>query len=364
MNRSVYFAFLCVIGAIAAEAPSAPPTISTVAGTGRKGYSGDGGPAVRAELNMPFDVAFDKNDNLYISDTMNHCIRRVDARARTIETFAGDGTKGFAGDGGPAAKAKLNEPYGLAIDESGNVYLVDRLNNRIRKVDATTGTIATVAGNGTKVYSGDGGPAIAAGLVEPNGIALDRHGRLYIADVRGNRVRMVDTAMGTIQTFAGTGEPKDAGDGGPATNAAVWGPRAVDIAPDGSIYILEREGNRLRKVDAKTGFIATVAGTGAKGYSGDGGAAINATFNGPKEMAVDSAGNIVIVDTENHAARRIEIASGTIRTVAGTGTKGNEGDGGPATAARLGRPHGAAFSSQGILFLGDTENHRIRRVGQ
>ncbi len=363
MNRSVSFAVLCMIGSIAADEPRAPKSISTVAGIGRGGYAGDGGPAVRAELNMPFDVVFDKSDNLYISDTMNHCIRRVDSRTGTIETFAGDGTKGSTGDGGGAAKAKLNEPYGLAIDDSENVYIVDRLNYRIRRVDAATGTIKTVAGNGSNVYSGDGGPAIAAGLVEPNGIALDRHGRLYIADVRGNRVRVVEGATGTISTFAGTGEPKHAGDGGPAARAAVWGPRAVDIAPDGSIYILEREGNRLRKIDAKTGLIATVAGTGARGYSGDGGPATDATFNGPKEMAVDSNGNVVIVDTENHAARRIDIASGTIRTVAGTGKKGSGGDGGPATAAQLGRPHGAAFSSQGILFLGDTENHRIRRVG-
>ncbi len=343
---------------------AAPPTISTTVGTGRAGDSGDGGPAAQAVLNQPFDLVFDAAGNLYLADTGNHRIRRVDARSATITTVAGSGTKGFSGDGGPATQARLNEPYGLAIDDQGNLYFADRLNFRVRRVDGRTGVITTIAGDGSKTYSGDGGPGPAAGLVEPNGVALDRAGRkLYIADVAGHRVRVLDLADGTIATFAGTGQGKHAGDGGPASAAAIAGARAVDVAPDGTVLILERSGNTLRGVDPRTDTISTRAGTGSKGYSGDGGPASAATFNGPKELAVDSAGNVYIVDTENHAIRRIDAQTGTISTVAGSGRQGGSGDGGPATSAELDRPHGVAVGPDGAVYIGDTANHRVRRVG-
>jgi DNA-binding beta-propeller fold protein YncE len=341
----------------------APPTISTAVGTGRAGDSGDGGPAVRAELNQPFDLVFDAAGNLYLADTGNHRIRRVDAGSGTITTVAGNGSKGFAGDGGKATDARLDEPYGLAIDDRGNLYFADRLNGRVRRVDGRSGVITTVAGNGSKTFSGDGGPAQAAGLVEPNGVALDRSGRqLYIADVAGHRVRVVDLASGTIATFAGNGQGQHAGDGGPARAASIAGARAVEVAPDGTVLILERQGNTLRGVDPRTGTISTRAGSGAKGYSGDGGAATTATFNGPKELAVDAAGNVFIVDTENHAIRRIDAQTGTVSTVAGSGRRGPGGDGGPATSAELDRPHGVAVASDGGVFVGDTNNHRVRRI--
>jgi sugar lactone lactonase YvrE len=343
---------------------AAPPTITTAVGTGRPGDSGDGGPAARAELNQPFDLVFDAAGNLYLADTGNHRIRRVDARSGTITTVAGSGAKGFSGDGGKATEARLDEPYGLALDDQGNIYFADRLNARVRRVDGRSGVITTVAGNGSKTYSGDGGSAPQAGLVEPNGVALDRTGRtLYIADVANHRVRAVDLASGTIATFAGTGQGRHAGDGGPATAASIAGARAVDVAPDGTVLILERQGNTLRAVDLRTGTITTRAGTGAKGNSGDGGPATAATFNGPKELAVDTAGNVFIVDTENHAVRRIDAQTGTVSTVAGSGRRGPGGDGGPATSAELDRPHGVAVAADGALSIGDTNNHRVRRVG-
>ena len=341
----------------------AEPTIVTAAGSGQAGDGIDGGLAVVTRLNMPFDVALDARGDLYLSDTFNHRVRKVDRATGRIVTVAGNGTAGFSGDGGPATRAQLNEPYGIVVGPGGELFVADRLNRRIRRIDARHGTITTVAGNGSKVFGGDGGPGVAAGLVEPNGVALSRDGRsLFIADVAGHRIRRLDLASGIITTFAGTGRARHDGDGGPAGQASLWGARAVDVGPDGSIYILEREGNTLRVVRPESGTITTLAGTGAKGYSGDGGPAESATFNGPKELAIDPAGNVWIVDTENHAIRFIDAATHRIRTVAGTGQPGGDGDGGPATRARLDRPHGVAVAPDGSFWIGDTHNHRVRRV--
>jgi sugar lactone lactonase YvrE len=341
----------------------AGPTITTAAGTGQAGDRGDGGPATAARLNMPFDVAVDERGDLYLSDTLNHRVRKVDHETGRIVTVAGDGAAGFSGDGGPAVKARLNEPYGIVVAPSGDLFLADRLNRRVRRVDGRTGAITTVAGDGSKIASGDGGPGAAAGLVEPNGVAMTRDGRtLLIADVAGHRIRSLDLPSGRIATFAGTGRARHDGDGGPAATAAIWGARAVDVGPDGSVYVLEREGNTLRIVRPDGGTIATFAGTGSRGYSGDGGPARSATFNGPKELAVDRAGNVWIVDTENHAIRFIDAATRRIRTVAGTGRPGGDGDGGPPASARLDRPHGIAVAPDGSFWIGDTHNHRVRRV--
>lgn len=339
------------------------PTITTAVGTGRPGDEGDGGPAAAARLNMPFDVALDGRGDLYLSDTFNHRVRRVEHVTGRIVSVAGNGKAGFSGDGGAAIEARLNEPYGIVIGAGGDVFIADRLNRRVRRVDGRTGIITTVAGDGSKTYSGDGGPGASAGLVEPNGLALTRDGRtLLIADVAGHRIRSLDLSSGRIGTFAGTGRARHDGDGGPAATAAIWGARAVDVGPDGVVYILEREGNTLRMVRPETGTISTIAGTGARGHSGDGGPAASATFNGPKELAVDPAGNVWIVDTENHAIRVIDAATRRIRTVAGTGRPGGDGDGGPPTSARLDRPHGVAVGPDGTYWIGDTHNHRVRRV--
>jgi DNA-binding beta-propeller fold protein YncE len=336
--------------------------ISTMVGTGQAGYSGDGGPAAQACLNNPFDVAFDRAGNLYLSDAVNHCIRRVDAGTGIIATVAGRGEAGYSGDGGRATGALLDEPYGIVLDANGNLYFADRLNRRVRRVD-TRGVIPTIAGPGEPASDGDGGPAGRAGLAEPNGVALDATGaRLFIADVAAHRVRVVDLARGTIASFAGNGEARHAGDGGPAAQAGIFGARAVQVAPDGTVYILERQGSTLRAVDPRSGVIRTVAGTGARGYDGDGGDALAATLNAPKEFAVDADGNLLIVETETHVIRRIDARTRIVATIAGNGRHGGEGDGGPATRAGLARPHGVAVGPDGAILIGDTENHRIRKL--
>ena len=318
--------------------------VSIVAGTGEPGYSGDGSLALEARLNNPFDLAFAPDSSLVFSDTFNHCIRRIDAASGVISTICGTGAKGFSGDGGLAVHAQLNQPYGVAIDRSGRVFFADRLNRRVRVIDAA-GIVSTLAGDGSGVYSGDGGPAAGAGLVEPNGLALSPdQSRLFIADVAGHRVRVVDLTVGTIETFAGTGEARHHGDGGPAAEAAVFGARAVRFAPDGSLYVMERQGSCIRRV--QDGMIETVAGTGTRGYSGDGGDARSAVFDAPKEMAVDHEGNIFVVDTENHAIRRIDARSWIITTI----------------ASGLARPHGAVVAPDGSVLVGDSEHHQIRRL--
>jgi sugar lactone lactonase YvrE len=318
--------------------------VSIVAGTGEPGYSGDGSLALEARLNNPFDLAFSPDGSLVFSDTFNHCIRRIDATSGIIATICGTAAKGFSGDGGPAVRAQLNEPYGLATDRSGRVFFADRLNRRVRVID-TTRVVSTLAGDGSGVYGGDGGPAARAGLVEPNGLALSPdQSRLFIADVAGHRVRVVDLTAGTIETIAGTGEARHHGDGGPAAEASVFGARAVTFAPDGSLYVMERQGSCIRRV--RDGMIETVAGTGARGYSGDGGNAQSAVFDAPKEMAVDHEGNIFVVDTENHAIRRIDARSWIITTI----------------ASGLARPHGAVAAPDGSVLVGDSEHHQIKRV--
>jgi sugar lactone lactonase YvrE len=341
-----------------------PNIITTAVGTGEKGFAGDGGPAEQALLNGPFDVCFDGAGNLYFSDTFNNRIRRVDAASGIITTIAGNGDKGYSGDGGPAIAAAFDEPYGIVVDHAGNLYIADRLNRRVRRIDAASGVIRTLAGTGEVKYGGDGGPSVAAGLAEPNGLAFGAgETRLYITDVADNRVRVVDLAAGTIATFAGTGAAEHSGDGGPATKAGTFGARAVKVAADGTVYILERQGSSLRAVDPKTGIITTIAGTTARGYAGDGGPALAAVFDAPKEMAIDRDGSLLIVDTENHAIRRIDHATGIVTNLAG-GRQGPGGDGGPAELAGLDRPHGAVVGPDGAIYIGDTNNHRVRKVAR
>lgn len=318
--------------------------VSAVAGTGEPGYSGDEPSALQARLNNPFDLAFSPDGSLVFSDTFNHCIRRIDIGSGIISTICGGAEKGYAGDGGPAAHARLNEPYGVAVDRSGRVFFADRLNRRVRVID-TTGIVTTLAGDGSGVTSGDGGPAAQAGLVEPNGLALSPdQSQLFIADVAGHRVRVVDLATGTIETFAGTGAARHDGDGGPAANAAIFGARAVAFAPDGALYVMERQGSCIRRIHDHV--IETVAGTGARGYGGDGGDARLAVFDAPKEMAVDPAGNIYVVDTENHAIRLIDAQTWIVTTI----------------ASGLARPHGAVVAPDGSVLVGDSEHHQIRRL--
>lgn len=348
-----------------AENPYAGWFISTVAGTGTDGYSGDGGPAVDACLSNPFDIVFDADGNLVFTDTYNHCIRRIDAASGKIETIAGTGESGYSGDGGPGKAACFQQPYGLTIDGTGAIYTADRLNAVVRRIDGATHQVTTFAGNGRAEFSGDGGPAAEAGMVEPNGLAFSPDGaHLYIADVADNRVRVVHMDDGTISTFAGTGDAAHAGDGGPATDAAVFGARAVACRPeDGGVFIMERQGSCLRYVDPN-GLISTVSSSGETGYGGDGGTVIDAIYDRPKEMTLDGSGNVLVVDTENHAIRLVDWSRDRIETIAGTGTSGFSGDDMPAIQSTLARPHGVAVGPDGAFYIGDTENHRIRKVAK
>ena len=333
--------------------------ISTVAGDGTQSYGGDGGPATAAQLSSPAGVALDGAGNLYIADRSNHRIRKVDA-AGVITTVAGDGTQGgggygvFGGDGGPATAAQLNFPQGVALDGAGNLYIADYWNQRIRKVDAA-GVISTVAGDGTSDYGGDGGdggPATAAQLNFPQGVALDGAGNLYIA---GNgRIRKVDAA-GVITTVAGGGS--SLGDGGPAVAAQLFSPEGVALDGAGNLYIADSRSHRIRKVDS-AGVISTVAGAGTYGFGGDGGPAVAAQLDTPYGVAVDGAGNLYIADRNNHRIRKVDSA-GAISTVAGGGPIG---DGGAAVAAQLYSPQGVAPDGAGNLYIADLGNRRIRKV--
>ena len=342
--------------------PFEPGKIQTYVGTGDKGYAGDGGPADKALCTEPFMCDFDSAGNLFYSESRNNVIRRVDKATGIVTTVAGTGGAGYTGDGGPATQATMSEPYSLQVDRSnGDIYIVDRLNAAVRKVDAATRIITTVAGTGEQGYSGDGGPGAQAMFREPNDCFLDGKGGLLIADIQDQRIRRLDLATGIISTFAGNGEKVRAGDGKSALQASILGARAVCMDSKGNTYIAEREGNGVRKVDAN-GVMSTVAGNGEPGYEGDGGPALTATWGSPKAIRCDALDNVVVVDTENHAIRRIDASTGVVTTIAG-GRLGGEGDGGPATEAAMDRPHGCGIDAQGNIFVADSNNHRVRVVG-
>ena len=326
-------------------------TITTVAGPGDLG---DGGPALEARFYSPGGVAVDGAGSVYIADIGNYRVRKVDTSG-TITTVAGTGELGFSGDGGPATEAQFHFPGAVALDGAGNVYISDYNDHRIRKVDAM-GTITTIAGTGVRGFSGDGGPATEAQLNLPFGVAVDGTGNLYVADRVNHRVRKVD-AMGTITTIAGTGDRGFSGDGGPATEAQINRPFGVAVDGAGNLYIVDDGNLRVRKVDT-TGTITTVAGTGEYGFSGDGGPATEAQIS-PSGVAVDGADNLYIVDGSGSRIRKID-STGTITTIAGTGERGFGGDGGPATEAQLSSSGYVAVDRAGNLYISDTSNDRVR----
>ncbi|MGW4274092.1 NHL domain-containing protein [Streptomyces seoulensis] len=335
----------------------ADPPIRTVAGTGESGSKGDGESALSAQLNRPCGVAVDGAGALYVCDYSNHRIRKITTDGK-ISTIAGNGTAGTKGDNGPALSVQLNYPRGVAVDAEGAVYIADAENHRVRKVTAD-GKISTVAGTGAKGFLGDGGPATAARLDRPFGVAVGSDGVLYIADYNNNRVRKV-TADGKISTAAGTGAKDFGGDGGPAVSARLRGPYGVAVDGEGNLYIADTDNNRIRKVTAD-GKISTVAGTGAKDFGGDGGPAASARLNTPVGVVVDSAGTLYISDYHNHRVRKVT-ADGKISTVAGAGAADFGGDGGPAASARLNGPYGIAVDCVDTLCIADHVNHRIRKV--
>ena len=324
--------------------------ITTVAGNGTAGFSGDNGPATSAQLNYPMAIAVDASGNIFVADYFDNRVRKVSNGV--ITTVAGSGTPGgFSGDGGPATSAQLNNPNGVAVDSAGNLYISDYNNKRIRKV--ANGVITTVAGNGTAGFSGDGGPATSAQLSCSCGVAVDSAGNFYIAD--GDRIRKVSS--GTISTVAGNGNCCFAGDGGPATGASFFQPIGVALDSAGGVYISDKFLNRIRKVS--NGVITTVAGNGTAGPAGDNGPAITAQLNQPTGVVVDSAGNLYVADWGNNRVRKV--SNGVITTVAGIGPPGFSGDNGPATSAQLALPTGVAVDSAGNLYIADY-NNRIREV--
>ena len=323
--------------------------ISTIAGTGEPGHTGDGHSAELAQLREPFMCEFDSQGNLYIAEATNHCIRRLDSKSGTLSTLAGIGKAGYSGDGEPATKASFNEPYSLQLDHNGDIYVIDRLNAAIRKINASNGLIdTTVGGKNTDVF------------IEPNDCFLDQDNGLLVADVQKQQILRVNLVTSQTTTIAGDGKKSREGDGKPALKASLMGPRAICLDSQGNLYICEREGNSIRKID-RDGIMTTVSGNGKPGYDGDGGHAINATWRGPKAIRCDNQDNLIVVDTENHAVRRIDRKTSIVTTVAG-GHRGNDGDGGPATRAGLDRPHGCSIDREGNLYIADSDNHRIRRV--
>ncbi len=336
-------------------------SVRTIAGTGTAGFSGDGGLGTQAQVNNPYGLTIGPDGALYFCEIGSHRVRRLDFKTNIISTAAGSGQKGYSGDGGPALAADMNEPYEVRFDRDGNMFFAEMQNHVVRRVDAKTRLISTVAGTGTAGFSGDGGPAKQALLRQPHSIAFDREGRLLICDIGNHRIRRVDLKSGKIETWGGTGERKPTPDGAPVSGTPLNGPRAITSDPEGNLYLVLREGNAVYRIDARTSEIRHVAGTGESGYTGDGGPAKLAKLSGPKGISWAPDGSLYLADTESHTIRRVDLKSGRDNTVAGTGQRG-DGPDGDARSCRLSRPHGIFVSEAGVVYIADSESHRVRRI--
>lgn len=334
-------------------------SVKTVAGTGTAGYSGDGGAGTAAMINNPYGLVVGPDGALYVCEIGNHVIRRIDLKTGKISTVAGNGKMGYSGDGGPATAASLNEPYEIRFDKAGNMFFVEMKNNIVRRVDAKTKIISTVAGTGQPGFSGDGGPAVKAQFRQPHSIAFDPQGRLLICDIMNHRVRRLDLKTGMIETYLGNGDRGPTPDGAPIKGTPVNGPRAIDLDKQGNLYLVLREGNAVYRIDPKAEKFHHVAGTGAKGYTGDGGDARKALLSGPKGISWAPDNSVYIADTESHTIRRIDLKSGVITTVLGNGQRGDGPEDSP-SQCKTARPHGVFVDKKGVVYVGDSEAHRVR----
>ena len=329
-------------------------TITSFAGNGTAGYSGDGGQAALAQINRVVGLAVDAAGNIYLAEELNNRVRKVDANG-VITTFAGTGVAGFGGDTEPAAQAQLSGPLGVCVSPSGDVYVTDQGNKRVRKI--SSGTITTVAGNGSSGNSGDGGAATAAAMTIPIRCAVDQSSNLFIVDQGAHVIRKVNTS-GVISTYAGTTQGFS-GDGGPATQARMNNPTALAFDASGNLYVTDQFNHRIRRIDS-SGTILTVAGNGSAAFSGDGGPATSASLNYPGGIVLDSSGTLFLVDCVNERVRKV--SGGTISTVAGTGATGYAGDGGPALQAQFNNPFAITLDEAGNLYVGDIANNRVRKI--
>lgn len=354
MRNWIYGILALALAAYAATFSS----VTTLIGTGVPGYS-------ETQVNNPYGMTIGPDGALYFCDLGNQRIRRLDLRIRQLATIAGNGQRGYRGDGGPALDASLSAPHELLFDSRGNLYFAERDNHVIRKVDMKTGTISTVAGTGMPGFSGDGGPGSKAQLRQPHCLIRDRDGSLLICDLGNQRIRRLHLDTGIIETYAGTGEAKPTPDDAPVKGTPLNGPRTMVQAANGDIYLALREGDTIYRIDANTQTLHRAAGTGEVGYSGDNGPALEARFGGapgtrlagPKGLTLGPDNTLYVADTESHAIRRIDLGTGVITTVLGTGVRGDGPVSDPLTC-KLSRPHAVLFAN-GVLYVADSEAHRI-----
>lgn len=340
---------VCLNGAFAG-------VIETVAGSGEQGTVD--GRALKAKLDNPFGVIRGPDGALWFCEYTGHTVRRIDGEGN-VTTVVGNGEAAFAGDGGSALKASLNRPHEIRFDRKGNLYIADMLNHAIRKVDFQLDRITTVAGTGVEGFTGDTGPANQAQLSKPHSIQFGPDGKLYIADIGNHRVRVVNLDTGLIWSLAGSGVPGVSHDGERFVEASLNGPRTLDFDRKGNLWLVLRNGNQVFELDLKSGLMHHRAGTGEKGFTGNGGPAIAATLSGPKGIALAPNGDAYLVDTESHSIRMIDASTGKLELVVGTGQKGDGPDGDP-LKCKLARPHGIFLDDNGDVYIGDSETQKIR----
>ena len=335
-------------------------TIQTIAGNGKQGFSGDGGLALEAKLDNPFGVIRGPDGCIWFCEYSGQRIRRIRLDGK-IETMAGNGVKGYSGDGGPAMNASFNLPHEIRFDNDGNLFVVDMMNHVVRKIDAKTGIISTFAGTGGPGYSGDGGMASKAEFNMPHSIQFGPDRQLYICDIGNHVVRRVDMESNVVTTFAGTGKPGMTEDGAAIAGTPLNGPRSIDFDSQGNLWLATREGNQVFKMDLRASRVHHIAGTGKSGFEGNGGPAKDAKLKGPKGIAIDGDDNVWLADTESHSVRMINAKTGVLVLIAGTGLPGDGPDGDP-LKCNLARLHGIFVDSDGSVFIGDSEAHKIRQL--